>query len=849
MNYINESNDFEPELLFPVGQVTPSVPPKSYALRQELMDIINSAVTERFVHLNAPAGSGKTISALLWLNSCKCKSVWIGLDQYGNVPKVFYKQLAAGICSIQPDNINMKNILSSPSFSSSPVESVIQLISKLKPDTGTYALVFDDLHLITNSEILRSLPSVLRKLPRSSAVLTLSRGTLPVELKPLFNESAIISVENLLFSESEIREYFDGIGRFLTPEEVRFVHTATGGLPVRVNAVSKNRRIDRGNPGGTLENYVKDQLWERWDKSLRDFMLKTCFTDELSAELASRLTGADNSGETLDRLCAANYFVIRTGGDYYRYHPLFLEFLRKQAGNISPSLYKVAGDYYFEHNHLYKALTYYIKSGDLTAVLSTLDKVTVYNASLSIAEHLSNMSLIDLEKLAENACDIHPFIFLRCAWKYYLLGDAKTMCAYFDEFYTLQGKVPSGNVNAIYTAIAISYLDHRKSLSDLHREAVELANKTGESGKQISLPVITMNMPFAHRSNRDASEYAFDIEGIDGIFSLNLRKTFGNLYDIYITLVRCGLYYEKNIIVEPDVSADSDMLWENPDFMFCHYMLEAAIAHAKGNIMGVHAAYSSMEMYINETHSEYLLPNYLAIKTRESLCNADEKAAEEWLAHYFVSEPDHLELYKIYQHFTTARAYIVLNQPAKAMRYILRLKRMGTDFRRPLDVAEASVLQSVLEWALGKRKDAIKTLEDTLTAIQPYGYISIIANEGASVLPILKRIGAKFGKKDHKSNLTQEYITAIIGTAQMHAKTSIGVASNIFSTEKQIKLSARQAQMLTLIAQGRRNSEIAEFAGLSVVTVKRHLTMLYAKLNASGSAEAIAKARERGLVE
>lgn len=835
MKHITAPNNAKPRFLFPAGQFTPPVPPKIYAPRTQLMDIINDTAAKGFIHMNAPAGSGKTVSALLWLNSCGRKPVWIGLDQYCSIPQVFYELLAAGLCSAQPQNSEIKNIFANPSFFSSPVESVIRLISKLKPCHELYALVLDDTHLISNIEILRSLPYVLRKLPSSFAVLTLSRGAPQEELKPLFNEKSVISAESLAFSESEIREYFDGAGRFLTPEEIRFVHKTTGGLPIGVNAAAKNRRIDKGNPGCSFETYVKDQLWEKWDKSLREFMLATSVADELTCELASRLTGTDG-GETLDRLCAANYFVIRTGRDLYRYHPLFLEFLRKQARSPSPSSYKTAGNYYFENNAPYKALTYYIKSGDMTAVISALNKLTVYDASLSAAEHLANINLACLEKLAGYDCDIKPFILIRCALKYYLLGDAETMCEYLDKFYKLRDSSPAGIDGTIY-------LDHRKSLADLYEEA----------GTQINLAPFTMNMPFAHRSNRDASEYAYGIEGISYISGINPKKVPGNLYEIYISLIRAGLYYEKNMTdeaeTELEMSAHSESLRNNPDFMLCHSMIKAATAQAKGDSIGMREAYSIMRSHILESHSEYLLPNYLAVKTKASLADADEKAAEEWLANYFAGEPERLELYKIYQHFTTARAHIVLNQPAKAMRYILRLKRLGTDFRRPLDSAEAGVLHSVLEWALGRKKEACAILEDTLSAIQPYGFINIIANEGASVSPILKRVAAKISKKDYKGSLTAEYLAALIETAQLRAKKQRGIAANVFSTGKQIKLSARQAQMLALIAQGKRNAEIAEIARLSVVTVKRHLTVLYAKLDACGSGEAVAKARERGLVE
>jgi pimeloyl-ACP methyl ester carboxylesterase len=61
------------------------------------------------------------------------------------------------------------------------------------------------------------------------------------------------------------------------------------------------------------------------------------------------------------------------------------------------------------------------------------------------------------------------------------------------------------------------------------------------------------------------------------------------------------------------------------------------------------------------------------------------------------------------------------------------------------------------------------------------------------------------------------------------------------------RLSPREVEVLSLIAQGRSNLQIANALVLSVRTVERHITNLYAKIGAHGKADATAYALRNGL--
>jgi len=59
-------------------------------------------------------------------------------------------------------------------------------------------------------------------------------------------------------------------------------------------------------------------------------------------------------------------------------------------------------------------------------------------------------------------------------------------------------------------------------------------------------------------------------------------------------------------------------------------------------------------------------------------------------------------------------------------------------------------------------------------------------------------------------------------------------------------LTAREAEVLALVARGSANKEIAAALGLSVHTVERHLTNLYPKIGCRSRTEAAAFALTHG---
>jgi predicted ATPase/DNA-binding CsgD family transcriptional regulator len=92
-------------------------------------------------------------------------------------------------------------------------------------------------------------------------------------------------------------------------------------------------------------------------------------------------------------------------------------------------------------------------------------------------------------------------------------------------------------------------------------------------------------------------------------------------------------------------------------------------------------------------------------------------------------------------------------------------------------------------------------------------------------------------------------MTASEATAEIHAALHLPAEAPqpATTTAAAAGLSRREAEVLRLVAAGRTNREIADTLFLSVRTVERHVTNLYAKIGARGRADATAFAIRRGL--
>ena len=108
--------------------------------------------------------------------------------------------------------------------------------------------------------------------------------------------------------------------------------------------------------------------------------------------------------------------------------------------------------------------------------------------------------------------------------------------------------------------------------------------------------------------------------------------------------------------------------------------------------------------------------------------------------------------------------------------------------------------------------------------------------KGADVEEVLKVLGAVAEGEAHFGPEIARRLMGFFSTPKPAAP------SEVFP-----ELTAREAEVLDLIAQGRNNAEIARRLYLSQKTVRNHVSNIFLKLQVADRAQAIVRAREAGL--
>jgi LuxR family transcriptional regulator, maltose regulon positive regulatory protein len=190
-----------------------------------------------------------------------------------------------------------------------------------------------------------------------------------------------------------------------------------------------------------------------------------------------------------------------------------------------------------------------------------------------------------------------------------------------------------------------------------------------------------------------------------------------------------------------------------------------------------------------------------------------------------------------------ARVHLAQGNASAALAVLLPLRRQVEAKDWQDERLKVLVLQAVAHHAHGEKDTAVHLLGDALALAEPEGFIRLFVDEGLPMAHLLSEAAAQ--------GMMSAYTGKLLAVCEAEAQKSESTSylPPAASVQPLIEpLSQRELEVLHLIAQGRSNREISERLFLAVSTVKGHNRIIFDKLQVQSRTEAVARARELGLV-
>jgi len=133
---------------------------------------------------------------------------------------------------------------------------------------------------------------------------------------------------------------------------------------------------------------------------------------------------------------------------------------------------------------------------------------------------------------------------------------------------------------------------------------------------------------------------------------------------------------------------------------------------------------------------------------------------------------------------------------------------------------------------------ALAVLEQAMNLAQSEGYMRVFLDEGEPIETLLKTAVTKW--KDHKLTAYARKLLAAFNNESVPIPAAESPPTGI--------LSERELEVLCLMAAGCSNREVASELVIAIGTVKRHTANIFDELDVRNRTEAVARARQLGLL-
>ena len=869
-------------------------PPRSkLVLRPNLIERLNEGLrrTPAVTLISAPAGFGKTTLASEWAAGCNRPVAWLSLDEGDNDLIRFLTYLIASLRTIGT-NIGERVMVALQSPQPPTAESVLtSLLNEITTVPDSFSLVLDDYHVIDAKPVDGALTFLIEHLPAQMHLVITTREDpqLPLARLRASGQLTELRITDLRFTSSEAAEFLNLVmGLNLSAEDIAALETRTEGwiAGLQLAAISMQGHQDAtsfiksftGSHHFVMDYLVEEVLHQQPD-SVQAFLMRTSILDRLCGPLcdAVLLNPSPSGQETLEYLEHANLFIIPLDNErrWYRYHHLFADLLRQrlqQTGALAPGSAESVAELHVRASEWYEDQGLEIEAFHHATVANDYERVERLIEGKGMPLHFRGgvaPVLSWLESQSTTMLNARPSLWTAFASTLLVTGqtsrveqtlqaaEAALQGVESDEkTRDLVGRVAAirataaTNQNEVDTIVAQS----RRALEYLHPN--NLAFRTSTIWK--------LGFAYQIRGDRAAARQAYaEVISIgqksgNTVFTLLAATGLGVLQEgdnqlhlavrtYHRVLQQCGdkplpfaceahlglarIFYEWNDLDGAQQHRQQAVqlarqVENNDRFVTCEVFL-ARLKLARGDTAGAAATLEKASQSVRDHNFVRRMPEVIAAEVLTLLIQGNPTAAAE------LAQSHDLPI-------SQARVHLANGDSTAALTVLSRLRREVEDKGWEDERLKVMVLQAVALYANGESDEATQLLADSLRLAEPAGYIRLFVDEGKAMAQLLSETAAR--------GMMTDYIAKLQAVFEAEERKNTDKSELPTSQALIEPLSQRELEVLKLIAQGLSNREISDRLFLALVTVKGHNQRIFGKLQVQRRTEAVARARELGLL-
>jgi LuxR family transcriptional regulator, maltose regulon positive regulatory protein len=883
-------------------------PPRlKIVLRPRLIERLNEGLSgeSRLTIISAPAGFGKTTLVSAWVASCRLPVAWLSLDEGDSDPARLLTYLVGALQGITAHiGEGVLALLDAASPQLPPTQSILTaLLNEISAIPDDFILVLDDYHLVDSQPVDLALTFLLEHLPPRMHLVIATREdpNLPLARWRARGQLTELRVADLRFTPAEAADFLNQVmGLNLLAEDIAALETHTEGWVAGLQLAALSMRGHADIPGfiqsftGShhfVMDYLVEEVLQQQSASIQAFLLRTSILDRLCGPLCDAvLLDPTLSGQaTLEFLERANLFIVPLDNErrWYRYHRLFADLLRQR---LQQSLKKAASpgrapgedeveiaEYHRRASAWYEENGYDFEAFQHAAAANDVERAERLIEGKGMPLHFRGATTAILDWLASlpaPVLDARPSLRVRYATMLLVTGqrtgveeklqaaeaaltaslrgaelDARTrnlfgqiaaaratvaLTQYQPEAMLAQSRralefLPPDNLifrSTAYWTMAFAYQlqGDRAAASQAYSECASISQAAGNTFNLIlAISGLGLIQEFENQLYAAAETYR-------RVLRLFGEQPLPNACEVYLGLARIS--YEWNDLDAAEEHAQQSLVLARQfdpgiDRFVISQVFLARLKMARGDLAGAEAILSGAEQATRQNNFVYRMPEVAAGQVLLLLRQGNLSEAAR------LAQTCDLPVIQ-------ARVHLAQADPAAALALLEPLRRQMEIRRWEDERLKVMVLQAVALRVLDEKDQAGQVLDDALALAEPGGFVRIFIDEGLPMAELLSEAVNRGRAKEYARKLLAAFDAEEFKNKE---ESDFPHAQPLFEG-----LSQRELEVLRLIAEGLSNQEISQRLFLALNTVKGHNRIIFDKLQVQSRTEAVARARQLGLL-